>query len=313
MRLMVAIPCLNEADMIVGVITGVPRRIEGVDEIVTVVIDDGSTDATAELARANGAVVISHRFNRGVGAAFQTAIAYAVANRFDAMVNIDGDGQFDPADIPKLLKPLTTGAADMVTASRFIDPSLTPTMPGIKLWGNRRMSKLVSRLCGIEFHDVSCGFRAYSREALLNLNLHGTYTYTQETFLDLSFKQLGIQEVPIKVTYFPGRQSRVVRSIRSYAMQTATILVRVYRDHFPLRFFLSISGVVALVALALTIFFFGHYLLTGAFSPYIFVGFVAGFLLIVALVFAIIAIVADMLDRVRVTQERILYLLKKRE
>ena len=150
------------------------------------------------------------------------------------MVNIDGDRQFDPADIPKLIAPILNREADMVTASRFKDSALTPDMPPVKLVGNHMMSFLISRLCGQKFADVSCGFRAYSREALLQINLHGLFTYTQETFLDLVSKKLRIVEVPIRVTYFKGRQSRVAASILRYGLNTAAIILRIYRDYFPL-------------------------------------------------------------------------------
>jgi glycosyltransferase involved in cell wall biosynthesis len=310
-RLLVVIPCLNEAATVGSVITDIPRTIEGVTDVVVAIVDDGSTDDTAGVARAAGAVVLSHGENRGVGAAFQTALAYAVTERFDVMCNIDADRQFDPNDIPRLIAPIVDGDADFVSASRFVDKSFTPDMPPLKHWGNLRMSSLVSGLAGRRFHDVSCGFRAYSREALLNLNLHGRFTYTQETFLDLAFKGLRIREIPVTVKYFAERKSRVAGNLFKYAQRTSSIIFRLYRDYYPLRFFWSIAGFFIGLGVCFSAILLVHYARTGLFTGQIWSGFVGGFFVVVGIAFGIVGVVADMLDRIRVNQERILYLLKK--
>src|SRR5690606_21137911 len=124
---------------------------------------------------------------------------------FHFMVSTDADGQFDPEQIPELLKPLVLGACDFVLGNRFSSQDRPEHMPWIKHWGNQQMSWLVSTLTGQKFQDVSCGFRAYSREALLQLNLMGQFTYTHETILDLCNKGLVAVEVPIRVRYFQGR------------------------------------------------------------------------------------------------------------
>lgn len=310
-RLLVAIPCLNEAATIAEVVAAVPRQIPGIDRVDVLVVDDGSSDGTGDRARAAGAMVLRHPVNRGVGMAFQSAVGFAVDERYDFMVNIDGDRQFDPADIPKLVAPILEGKAAMATASRFIDPSLVPEMPTVKRVGNRMMSYLISRLVRTTYRDVSCGFRCYSREALLQLNLHGAFTYTQETFLDFAAKRLAIVEVPIKVVYFPDRKSRVAGSIVKYAINAATIIFRGYRDYFPLRFFWSIALVLAIPGIVLAGIFFGRYLITGLFSGYLYLGFSAAFLLAMAVVFLVLGVLADMLDRIRANQERILVLLKR--
>jgi len=312
MRLLVAIPCLNEAATIAAVISRIPNSIPGISSISVLVVDDGSTDETAAIAEVSSAVVVRHYTNRGVGAAFHSAVSFALEQDFDIMVNIDGDGQFNPADIAQLIQPILMKQADMVTASRFIDPKLTPDMPPVKLLGNRMMSFLISGLCGHRFADVSCGFRAYSREALLQINLHGLFTYTQETFLDLVSKKLRIIEIPIKVTYFKDRQSRVARSILKYGLNTTAIILRIYRDYFPLRFFMAIAGAFFTGAAGFGLVFLVNYLQTGVFSGYLYAGFLAGFFFVVSLLFAVVAIVVDMLDRIRVNQERILYMLKRR-
>lgn len=311
MKLIVALPCLNEEKTVRQVVERIPRHIDGFDEVSVLVIDDGSTDNTVTEARAAGAHVISHGNNRGVGAAFQTALAHATAARFDIMVNIDADGQFAPEDIPKLTAPIVRGEAAFVTASRFIDTSMVPNMPFVKLWGNRRMSALVSRLTGKKFFDVSCGFRAYSREAMLHLNLHGRFTYTQETFLDLSSKGLPIKEVPIEVRYFADRTSRVANNLFRYALKTSTILLRAYRDYNPLRFFWGLGAAFFVLGAAVSSIMLAQYVQTGAFRGQLWSGFTGAFLVGVSFVLFTLGIVADMLDRQRQNQERILYLLKR--
>ncbi|MFQ5561458.1 MAG: glycosyltransferase family 2 protein [Nitrospinota bacterium] len=311
MKLLIAIPCLNEAEGISGVLKALPTHLEGISSFKVLVIDDGSTDNTAEKAKISGADVIAHTHNLGVGEAFKTALEFALANGFDIMINVDGDGQFDLKDIPRLLEPIIKTEADFVSGSRFVDPSCYPEMPAVKFWGNKRISHFISKLTGERFYDVSCGFRAYSREALLKLNLEGKFTYTQETFLDLTLKNLRIKEVPIQVTYFPGRKSRVAGSIPVYAFKTLKIILRAYRDYYPIRFFWSI----ALVFFSFGVFFGSillfHYIKYQKFSGHIWAGGVSGFLLLISLTFFILGIVTDMLDRIRSNQEKILYYLKK--
>lgn len=312
-RLLVSIPCLNEEQTIGILIKEIPGSITGIDAVDILVVDDGSSDNTAECARFNGAHVISHGTNLGVGSAFQTAVGYAVKNKYDFMINIDGDRQFNPKDIPSLTDPILLGTADMVTASRFIDKNQIPKMPVVKLFGNHMMSFLLSMMLGIKFHDVSCGFRCYSREALLHINLHGAFTYTQETFLDLCYKKLKIVEIPISVVYFADRKSRVAGSIIKYAINTSKIIFRGYRDFYPLRFFWSISAIIFIAAIAFASLFFGHFILTGKFTGYLFAGFTSGFLFILTVVFFVLGIVTDMLDRIRANQDRVLYFLKKNQ
>ena len=146
MKLVAQLPALNEEKSIERVLAAIPRRVPGVDEVVVLVVDDGSTDRTAELARAAGAVVVSHVRNRGVGAAFRTGLAKATDLDADVIVTLDADGQFDPEDIPKLIDPILRGQADFVTASRFLDPALVPEMPAAKRWGNDFMARWISSI-----------------------------------------------------------------------------------------------------------------------------------------------------------------------
>ncbi len=313
-KLVVLLPALNEEATIADVIQRIPRDIEGVGEIEIIVIDDGSTDATADLARQNGAEVRSHSHNRGVGAAFATGVRAALEAGADVVVNMDADGQFDPADIPVLLRPILFGNADFVSCSRFANPKFHPVMPWIKKWGNRVMTRLINRLAwGSHFTDVSCGFRAYTRDTLLRLNLMGEFTYTQETFLNLAAQRIDMIEVPLRILGTrPHGKSRVAASIPRYVMHTLPIILRTLRDLRPLLFFGTIAAVVLFVGLALGAFVFWHWLATGYTSPYksvligSAVGIVLGFLL------GILALIADMMKRQSHLLEELLYLGRKR-
>ena len=312
-RLLVSLPALDEAATIASVIEGIPREIEGVGEVAVLVVDDGSADATAEIAEQAGARVIRHDVTQGVGGAFQTALVYARENGVDWFVTIDADGQFDPADIPLVMAPVLAGEADFVTGSRFLDPALEPEMPRMKRWGNRQVARIVSGLTGHHFEDVSCGMRCYNREAILHLNLLGKFTYTHEVLLDLCFKGLRILEVPIRVQ---GERaygtSRVAGSLLRYAVNTLRILVGAYRDYNPLRFFGLLAASLAGPALLLELFFFGHYLATGTFSPHLWAGFTGAGLGSLAILMLFMGMIGDMLNRHRVYLEEILYEQRRR-
>ena len=311
-HLVVVIPCLNEEMTISTVVAGVPQDVEGIDSIEILVMDDGSTDETAARARDAGANVFSHATNQGLGATFKDACRLALTKGADVMVHIDGDGQFNPADIPTLVAPIINEQAHMATASRFMDRALIPNMPTVKLWGNRGVARIVWLLTGKRFQDVSCGFRAFSREALLRMNLFGNYTYTQETFLDLVFKGLEIKELPVKVrgTREFGK-SRMASNIPLYAFRALQIMMRAFISYRPFSFFICVSGVFFVTALVLLGFLLAHYLNTGAFSPHIWAGFVGGSFGFLGILTLIMGVIGDMLVRIRLNQEEILYNLKK--
>ena len=313
MKLVVIIPCLNEERTIADVIAAIPPERDMVDEIETIVVDDGSIDGTAECARSAGARVVSHPVNMGVGAAFQTGITCALRAGADVVVNMDGDGQFNPADIPQLLAPILKDEADFVTASRFLDPELEPDMPRVKKWGNHRIAQLVSVLVGQRFRDVSCGYRAYSREAAMRLTLFGSFTYTQETFLDLAFKGMRIKEIPVRVRGVREfGQSRVASNLWRYALNTSKIIFRTFRDYRPMTFFSAVAALFFFVAMAHGLFFVGHYLATGVFWPHKWAGMVAAFFAAMAVIALVTGLLADMLDRIRRNQEELLYLARCR-
>src|SRR5690348_9577258 len=246
MKLVVTIPALNEEKTIAQVIRGVPRNLPGISETEVIVVNDGSTDRTAQFAESAGAMVINMSGRPGLGAVFGTGFERAMRRGADIIVNIDGDGQFDPADIAKLVQPIIDGEADFVTCSRFADPALRPTMPTVKFWGNRAVTSIINWICGGTcFTDVSCGFRAFNREAAYRLTLFGRFTYTQETFIDLFAKGLRMAEVPLKVRGVREHgKSRVASSIFKYATNSLPIILRAMRDIQPLKFFGGISAML---------------------------------------------------------------------
>jgi glycosyltransferase involved in cell wall biosynthesis len=307
-HLAVVIPALDEEKTVGAVIRGIPRDIPGVGSMSVLVVDDGSSDRSAQEAVAAGAHVIRHPSTQGVGAAFGTALRYAIDRGADLIVSLDADGQFNPADIPALVEPVLSGAADFATASRFKDPALVPEMPALKLWGNRMMARLVSALAGGSFHDVSCGMRCYSRRAALNLNPIGRFTYTQEVFLNLAFKQMRIVEIPIAVR---GERehgsSRVADNPLRYALRASGIVFRCYRDYKPMAFFGGIALVVFAGALGLGGFLLVHYLTSGAFSPHKWAGFTGATLFILGLLMLFMGLIGDMLNRHRIYLEELLF------
>lgn len=310
MKLLIYIPAFNEEKNIGGVLSELPDELEAIDEIKYLVIDDGSTDQTAGVARSHGAEVISHPVNKGVGAAFHSAVDYALENGADILVGIDADRQFDPAEISNLIEPIIEENADMVIGNRFRQGK-PENMPTAKYLGNVLISKMINFVTGETFQDVSCGFRSYSREALFHFNLFGQFTYTHETILSLSYKGLLIKERNIAVRYYKDRKSRVASSLFRYASRTIKIITRSILDYKPLKFLGLLAGILILIAICLETVLFVHYFLTGSFTPYKSLGFIGlgfGFIGIMTL---FIGLITDILNRMRINQDKILYEMKK--
>ena len=307
--LVVVIPALNESATIHHVIGQIPPSISGIDSIRVVVVDDGSTDDTHEKALKAGATVVCHPTNLGVGAAFVTGIERALQMGADIIVNMDGDGQFQPTDIEKLIQPIIENGFGFVTCTRFQDPDRIPAMPRIKILGNKAMCWIVRWITGQKLTDVSCGFRAYTRETALKMNLFGRFTYTQESFIDLASKQVAITEVPLDVR---GERefgkSRVASNLFRYAIRTSAIILRAFRDNKPLLFF----GGIAFAFLALAIACFGYvgiwWLCSGRTSPWTSLLFLGSASTVIGVGVGVLSLIADQLGRVRRTQDRLLYL-----
>jgi len=314
-KLVVFSICMNEEATIGQVIDGVPRAVPGIDEIEVIVVSDGSTDQTAEVARRHGAIVIEGATQRRLAFRFQQAIEIALTRNADIAVNIDGDLQFDPADVPLFVEPIVTGRADFVAADRFTDPESgerrrPANMPLGKYLANRLGARIVGSLSGERFADVTCGFRAYSRRAMLSLNINSKYTYTQESFQMLAQHRLDIEALPVQVTYYPGRTSRVVTSFWQFLTLSAVNIMRAYRDFAPLRFFTGLGMIPFVAGGAGTLFVGVHWLRTGQTSPYTSLGILGAYLFSLGLIIFVVGLLADMLGRSARNQEKILRELK---
>lgn len=306
------VPCYNEEKTIGELLKRVPKKISGISEIKTLVVDDGSTDRTAEVAKKTGATNVRSRYpNKGLGTNFREGILEALKMDADVVVNIDADLQFNPEDIPFLLEPIQSGKAEVVTCTRFGKKEFTPKMPLIKKFGNWYFTKTVSMVTGQKFTDTQCGFRAYTREACLRMNLFGKFTYTQEVLLDLANKGMRIEEVPLRVRGEREGKSRVVKNWYSYGIRSMLIIVRTIRDNHPLKFFGSMGVAVFLAGFVPGAWLFVRWLLTGKTSPFQSLILLSATLMIIGFMLVILALLADLQDRQRKILEEIIYNQKK--
>lgn len=311
MKLIINIPAFNEEEAIGKTIQRISRQYSGIDEVRIHVVDDGSKDKTAEVSRSAGAdLVYSHPTNRGIGKTFRTAVEQALEVGADIMINIDADGQFDPSDISKLLTPILEGRADMVIANRFGKHKAT-NIPSIKDKLNRLAASIVSRFMKTQIDDLTCGFRALSRETMLRLNLPGDFTYTQETIIDALGKNLKLVWVPVTVTYFADRKSRVVKTVWGFVSNSAKIILKAVRDVRPMKFF-GIPGLL-LVFSSLIVFsiFFSFYVQRFEITPYRNWLLLSIVLLLIGLQCLVFALIADMIKSNRRLIEEVLYTQKK--
>lgn len=303
-------PALNEEATIFKVLQSVPKSFEDFNEVELLVINDGSIDNTEIEAKKAGATVLNHNKNKGVGEAFQTALNYALKTNTDILVSIDADGQFDVNQIPEMITPILNDEADFSIGIRF-QKGKPNNMPSIKFWGNKQVNRIVSFVCNTKIEDASCGFRAYSKDCLLSLNLHGSFTYTHETILDLIDKGYKVAQIPVNVKYFDGRVSRVANNIFKYALKTSTIIFKSLKDYKPLQFFVSIALIIFTTGSILGGWTLIHWIINHTITPYKSFGIIGLSLIGMAIMILIFAFMADMLGRIRKNQEKILYFLKK--
>ncbi|MFH1801909.1 MAG: glycosyltransferase family 2 protein [archaeon] len=314
LKVIVMIPAFNEGQNVARVIGDVPRKIEGVESVRVMVMDDHSTDDTPSAAKRAGAdYIFRNKQNMGLGTTFKRGIDIALKLGADVIVNIDGDGQFDSSDVPTLLKPILEGDADMVTCSRFLKKEMTSNMPWLKKFGNFWFTKLVSGITGERFSDTQCGFRAYSRDAALKLNLKGKFTYTQEVFIDLVEKGMRIKEVPCKVTYHKERKSVISGNLRKYGFKSLGIIAKATRDTQPMSFFGMPALLIFLLGFIGGAYSFVFWLMTSTTTPVRTLFGVSVFFMTFGAALAILALVADMLKTIKSTQDEVLYRLKMNE
>jgi len=237
--IVVQIPCYNEAETLPLVLASLPRRVSRRARVLTLVVDDGSTDGTAAVARRAGAdCVVRHTRNRGLAAAFQTGLSTALRLGADVIVNTDGDNQYPQADLPRLVAPILAGRADVVVADRQTAriAHFSPLKKLLQAIG----SAFVRAVSGTGVRDAPSGFRAYSREAALRLHVHSRYSYTLETLIQAGAQRLRVESVPVVVN--PQlRASRLASSLPSYLLHSATALVRAYATYRPLAVFTLVA------------------------------------------------------------------------
>lgn len=309
-RLIVSIPAFNEEEKLGETIKRVPRSFEGVDEVLVQVVDDGSKDKTVQVAKEAGAdFIYSHKTNKGPGVVFKTAVEKALENGADILAYIDADGQFNPQDIRILMAPVLAGKTDMVSADRF-GRHKAKNMPAVKYYLNRFAAAIIGWFMNAPITDLTCGFRVYSKETLLRLNLPGAFTYTQEVIIDALGKNLKVEWIPVEVTYFAERKSRVVKSIWKYVKNSAKIILKAVRDVRPMKFFGIPSLLMILMSLAVFGIFAFFYFQNFQITPYRNYLLLAVTLLLVGLQFLVFALIADMIKSNRKLTEDHMYMMK---
>ena len=313
MKLIVTIPAQNEAPTIGDVVANVPRDIEGVDEVEVIVVDDGSTDGTGRVAEAAGAIVVQMIGRPGLGPVWRLGMERAIRRGADLIVNLDGDGQFDSRDVAEIVKPLLAGRCDFVHCSRFAGDGPIGPMPVVKRFGNWGVTWLTNRICGTQFTDVSCGFRAYNREAAYRLLQFGRWSYTEECIVYLVSRGLRIEERPFKV--LGERQhgeSRVASNVVYFASHLTHILLRAVRDGSPMRFFGTLALLAGGPGLIVWMFMAGWIASSGQIQPYHGLLSIGSTLTLAGVALLALALLADMVSRHRLIHEELLYLARCR-
>lgn len=247
MRLVIQIPCLNEESTLPLVLESIPRAIDGIEEIIVVVIDDGCTDRTVEVARQHGVEhFIHHTSTRGLARSFQDGISYALALGADIVVNTDGDNQYPQGRIPDLVAPVRDGVADIVIADRQTGQiaHFSPAKKALQRFG----SAVVNKVAGTELPDAASGFRAYSRESLLRLNTVTRFSYCMETIIQAGNMRLAIASVPV-LTNAKTRESRLFSSTRQHVWRSGAAIVRSYIMYRPYVIFGSLMIVFGVAGL----------------------------------------------------------------
>jgi glycosyltransferase involved in cell wall biosynthesis len=242
MRLLIQIPCLNEESTLPAVLADIPRQVPGIDVVEILVIDDGSTDRTAAVARELGADhVLSFTRNRGLGHALRAGFDFCLARGADVVVNTDGDNQYFGGDIPALVQPILEGRADLVIGDRQVErvADFSPVKRRLQRLGSR----VVSRLARVDVPDVASGFRAYSREAVLTLATYTGFDHTVEHVIQAGHNRLAVVSVPIR-TNPKARESRLFGSIWEFVGRSALISLRTWATYRSLYIF-SVFGTLA--------------------------------------------------------------------
>lgn len=309
MKLVITIPAYNEEDSIGKVIKEIPRGIPGIDEIQILVIDDGSTDNTAEVARQSGAdQILRHKQNLGLAQTFRDGLNEALELGADIIVNTDADFQYNGCEIPNLITPIIEGRADIVLGDRQVD--ILDHMPRGNLWGNKFATQVIRWTTRLPIKDAQTGFRAFSREAALRMNLTGDYTYTQETIIQAANKNLKIEQTPVEFRRREGK-SRLISNIFRYARSAGITIFRSLSAYHPFIIFSTIGLICFILGLIIGFRVIIHFLLTGMVTPYLPSALLTTVLVIIGSLAILFGLLADMIRTQRMLAEEILYRLKK--
>ncbi|MEE2934441.1 MAG: glycosyltransferase family 2 protein [Planctomycetota bacterium] len=293
MKLIVQIPCFNEEETLPQTVADIPRDIPGIDVVEVMIIDDGSSDRTIEVAKEIGVDhIVRHIANRGLARTFRTGLDAAVRLGADIVVNTDGDNQYSGADIPKLVAPILERNAQIVVGDRQTDT--IEHFSGFKKFLQRFGSGVVRRLSETDVTDTVSGFRAFSRDAALQLNIVSPFSYTIETVIQAGKKGIAISSVPIG-TNAKTRESRLFKSVPDFVKNSGATIVRMYSMYQPLRVFFFISLALVLIGLLPVIRFLFFYL-QGDGSGHIQSLILGGVLLIAGCLAAMIGLVADLIS-----------------
>jgi glycosyltransferase involved in cell wall biosynthesis len=306
----VQVPCYNEAANLPAVLTSIPRQISGIACVQVVVIDDGSSDGTGDVARSLGAdAVVRHPANRGLAAAFRSGLDRALRMDADIIVNTDGDNQYPQEQIPRLVQPILEGRADLVLGDRR--PGSMPHFSPLKRLLQRVGSRVVSAASGAPVADAPSGFRAFSREAALQMNVLSGYSYTLETLIQAGAAHLRVVSVPIDARP-SDRPSRLMRSMPHYLLHSGTTVLRAFVTYRPLAVFLTIGLLLIGVGMA-GIGRFVYYYVTEGGAGHIQSLVLAATLFIVGIQVLLIGLVADLVAANRRLVEESLIRLRRLE
>ena len=249
MKLIIQIPAFNEEATIAQALRDLPKKIDGITSIETLVIDDGSSDRTADAARKAGAThILQLKTHRGLSATFIAGIDASLRLGADIIVNTDADNQYVAADIARLVQPIVKGTAEVVIGDREV--SRSPHMSGLKKSLQRLGSWTVGKASGLDVADVTSGFRAFSRDAAMQMNVFNPFTYTLETVIQAGNRNLGVQSVAVR-TNAPTRPSRLYRGMGTYLRKSIATIFRIYTLYKPLKTFFAIGTVLMVLGVAL--------------------------------------------------------------
>ncbi|ALE17019.1 Glycosyltransferase [Altererythrobacter epoxidivorans] len=290
-KLIIQIPCLNEAESLPETLSRLPRQIDGIDTIEILIIDDGSTDDTVGVARRWGVHhVVRHRRNQGLASAFQDGVRKALASGADIIVNTDADGQYEGADIALLVQPLLAGEADIVIGDRGVadNAHFGPFKRRLQRLG----SYVVRRLSRADIGDAVSGFRAISRDAAQRMTITTEFSYTTDMLIQAGRKRLAITSVPVR-THATERPSRLFKSIPRFIMNTGVTMARAYTTYNPLRAFVG-SGLVVGTIGVIPMLRFVWFVLQGDGSGHIQSLVIGGSLMVIGVLLCLLGVLADL-------------------